>query len=98
MVAVSILFVVFLMVPAMGDTLDPDPPAVRVNPEDSTTFDQLKRVDAGTVLPFTPSIGTVVNGTSVHTVVEYGKIAGTGLTVNVSVNGVPVPQLAEGVT
>jgi hypothetical protein len=59
MVAVSILFVVFLMVPAMGDTLDPDPPAVRVSPEDNTTFDQVKTVDAGTV-PLTPSTGTVL--------------------------------------
>jgi hypothetical protein len=59
MVAVSMLLVVFLMVPLMSDTLDPDPPAVRVSPEDNTTFDQLKRVDDGTV-PFTPSNGTVV--------------------------------------
>jgi hypothetical protein len=69
MVAVSILLVVFLIVPAIGDTLEPDPPAVRVSPEDNTTLDQLKRVDAGTV-PFTPSTGTVVYGTSVQTVVE----------------------------
>jgi hypothetical protein len=54
----------------MGDTLLADPPAVRVKPVDRVTDDQLNKVLAGTVLPFTPSTGTVVNGTSVQTVVE----------------------------
>jgi hypothetical protein len=69
MVAVNILLVVFLIVPNMGDTLLADPPAVRIKPVDRVTDDQLNKVLAGTV-PFTPSTGTVVNGTSVHTVVE----------------------------
>ena len=68
-VAVSILLVVFLMVPLIGDTLEPVPPAVSINPGVNTTLDQLNKVDAGTV-PFTPSTGTVVYGTSVQTVVE----------------------------
>jgi hypothetical protein len=69
MVAVSMLLVVFLMVPLIGDTLEPDPPAVRINPEDKVTFDQLNKPEEGTV-PFTPSTGTVVYGTSVQTVNE----------------------------
>ena len=97
MVAVNILLVVFLMVPLIGETLEPVPPAVSVSPGVNTTLDQLNKVDAGTV-PFTPSTGTIVYGTSVQTVVEYDVMEGTGLTVNVNVNGVPFPQLAVGVT
>jgi hypothetical protein len=61
--------VVFLIVPNIGDTLVADPPAVSVNPGESVTEVQLNKVEDGTV-PFTPSTGTVVNGTSVQTVVE----------------------------
>ena len=59
----------FLIVPLIGETFVPEPPAVRMRPVDNVTFDQVNSVEEGTV-PFTPSIGTVVNGTSVHTVVE----------------------------
>ena len=50
--------------------MEADPPAVKVSPLDSVTELQVNKVDEGTV-PFTPSTGTVLNGTPVHTVVEY---------------------------
>ena len=59
----------FLIVPLIGETFEPVPPAVKARPLDKVTLDHENSVVEGTV-PFTPSTGTVVNGTSVHTVVE----------------------------
>ena len=54
-------------------------------------------VPGGTV-PFTPSVGEILNGLPVHAMVVNEVMEGIGKTVNVRVKGFPEPQAVLGVT
>ena len=68
-----------------------------VSPPVTTGADQLKVVPAGTT-PFVTSAGVTVNALPLQTLTAMFVIAGVGLILTVTINGLPVQVPVTGVT
>jgi len=73
-----------------------NPLAPPVTPPVTLGTDQEYVVPGGTV-PFTPSVGEILNGLPVQAIAVKELIEGIGKTVNVRVKGFPEPQAVLGV-